>query len=123
MNDLVKIKKVIEERKRISSWLDEMGIEYYTINDDLTVDVGCGVNLTRKGLEEIPIQFREVVGGFDCSDNSLRSTKGFPIVADTVFCEDNMDVLYRPKDAKYGTFYNYRNHTGGNVELLSWDDF
>ena len=69
--------KTYEETK---NWLDDMDIENYTINDDLTIDVdGDGdVNLNNKKLEKIPVKFKSIGGYFDCYNNKLTSLKGSP---------------------------------------------
>ena len=68
---------MLKTRLEIINWLDRYNIQYCTINEDLTVDVEGDVNLSKKGLNFIPVQFGRVSGNFDCSDND--SDKGlFP---------------------------------------------
>jgi len=64
----------------IKTWLEKYDIEKYTINDDLTIDVGKSVDLSSKGLEEIPeyIQFNIIKNFFDINDNKLISLRGCP---------------------------------------------
>jgi len=45
------------------------GIENYSINEDGSVDVEGDVDIRRKGLTELPLQFRNVKGSFYCSYN------------------------------------------------------
>ena len=65
---------------QIKSWLDEMEVEDYTINDDFTIDVNGSVYLYHKNLNKLPsfIKFGKVRGGFDCSYNQLTSLEGSP---------------------------------------------
>ena len=68
----------LKTRKETEDWLDMMEIDEYLIQDDLTINVSCGVLLSGKNLDYIPVQFRVVSGYFDCSYNSLISLKGCP---------------------------------------------
>lgn len=45
---MIKLFEQFNEYSQVKSWLDEMGIEKYTINDDLTVDVDYDVELDEK---------------------------------------------------------------------------
>lgn len=65
-------------KDEVEAWLNKMGIEKYTINDDLTVDVNDHVNLIERKLNEIPIQFGIVTGTFSIYGNQLRTLKGCP---------------------------------------------
>ena len=76
----------------IKSWLDEMQVRYYVINDDLTIDVNSHVYLRNKNLIKFPdyIQFNKVDSYFDCSYNQLVTLKGCPkFVADDFYCYNN----------------------------------
>ena len=66
-------------RDSVEAWLKEYGVENYTINEDLSVDVDGDVNLWSKDLLEIPIKFGRVSGYFSCSSNHLSSLVGCPI--------------------------------------------
>jgi hypothetical protein len=50
----------------IQTWLNEMGIENYTIYDDLTIDVDGSVKLWNKKIEKLPpfIKFNKVGSSF-----------------------------------------------------------
>jgi len=56
----------------------EYDIENYTINEDDSIDVDDNVSLGGRGLERMPIKFREVTGNFNCSYNRLNSLEGCP---------------------------------------------
>jgi len=76
----------------IKSWLHEMNVVNYTINDDYTIDVKSDVNLTYKNLTKFPdfIKFNIIKGSFYCNHNKLKSLKGSPnIVNVSFFCNDN----------------------------------
>lgn len=61
-----------------------MNKEEYIINEDKSVDViesgrGNGrMNMSDMQLKNIPVKFRKVEGGFDCSENKLTTLKGCP---------------------------------------------
>jgi hypothetical protein len=70
----------IGKRQLIKDWLDEMGVERYTINADYTIHVDSHVDLEHKGLTELPdyIKFNIITSYFDCSHNKLTSLRGCP---------------------------------------------
>lgn len=53
-------------------------IENYSINSDGSIDVDGDVNLSKKGLDKIPLRFRKVTGDFYCYDNYLKTLYGSP---------------------------------------------
>jgi len=55
-----------------------IGIGNYHINNDGSIDVYDGVNLSHKSLQEIPIQFRQVDSWFVCRGNKLTTLIGCP---------------------------------------------
>ena len=57
---------------------EKYGIKNYTINPDGSIDVNGRVDLSDKGLVEIPILFNRVSRDFDCGFNKLTSLKGSP---------------------------------------------
>src|ERR1035437_3927785 len=76
----------------IRSWLDKMGVEDYTINDDLTIDVNGNVDLSHQNFVGFPsyIRFNKVGGGFWCSYNQLTSLVGCPSqVGGSFYCSYN----------------------------------
>jgi hypothetical protein len=65
----------------IKKWLDEMKIEDYIINDDMTIDVNGNLNLWKSGLDgNLPeyIQFHSISGYFDISNCNLTTLQGCP---------------------------------------------
>jgi hypothetical protein len=87
----------IGKRALITNWLNEMGVKYYVINVDLTIDA-YKVYLKNKDLKEFPdyIQFNMVTGYFDCSYNRLISLKGCP----------KMTMI---NESSFGSFYCNNN--------------
>jgi len=78
------------QEDEIKVWLDSMGVTWYTINSDRTVDVGGGVDLSHRRLKEIPVQFRTVRLDFFLYDNDLTSLKGSPKeVGGVYYCTHN----------------------------------
>jgi len=65
----------------------------YTINDDGSIDVDGDVDLSRKKLTRIPFKFRNVSGGFYCTNNQLTSLDGAPNTVGSYFaCYNNQLV-------------------------------
>ena len=62
----------------ISLICKQYGIENYTINPDGSIDVYGDVDLSHKGLTELPLRFNRVSGYFDCGSNNLTTLKGSP---------------------------------------------
>ena len=81
----------------IEEWLKNMGIleTEYTINYDLTIDVKSkywrGVDLSNKGLTELPdyIQFNKVDGNFYISHNELTTLRGCPRIVNFFGFDNN----------------------------------
>ena len=73
---------------QIQSWLDEYGVENYTINNKGEIDVDGDVILGGINLTEFPpfIQFGVVKGLFYCVVCGLTSLKGCPRVVEGDFC-------------------------------------
>jgi hypothetical protein len=71
---------MLKNKNEIELWLKKYNIKSYnySINDDLTVNVKDGVNLSGNNLTEIPVQFNKINGNFSCSHNNLTSLKGCP---------------------------------------------
>ena len=76
----------------IKSWLDEMNVKNYIINDNLTIDVKGDVNLYDRDLIKLPdyIKFNKVECWFNCSENQLTSLEGCPNYTGLSFtCSNN----------------------------------
>ena len=74
----------------ISLICKQYGIENYTINPDGSIDVYGDVDLSYKGLTELPLRFNRVSGYFDCGSNNLTSLKGCPRwVGNGFYCNRN----------------------------------
>ena len=103
---------MLKSKNEIQQWLDKMEIEDYTINEDLTVDVDGNVDLVKKGLTELPIQFGKVTGDFDCYSNNLESLKGSPKVVEGGFdCSHNqLTTLEGCPEIVEGWFYCEKNN-------------
>jgi len=63
---------------KIHNTCEKYDIKNYTINDDGSIDVDGDVDLSKRGLERIPIKFIEVTGDFYCYENNLTSLEGCP---------------------------------------------
>lgn len=72
------------------NWLFQMGVENYTINKNLTVDVDGSVFLYKKDLHILPVKFGIVNGDFHCQENKIKSLIGSPkFVSESFFCGAN----------------------------------
>ena len=97
----------------ISRWLDEMGVENYIINDDLTIDVKGNVNLYNRGLDKFPdyIKFGKVGGWFECGNNKLVSLEGCPVsVGGDFYCTNNQLVSLEGCPVSVGGSFSCRNN-------------
>jgi len=84
---------MLKNKQEIENWLNEIEIENFTINNDLTVDVDGDVDLSSEGLTEIPVQFNKINGWFDCNGNEkLKSLKGCPQIGVIHFHCYNCDL-------------------------------
>ena len=69
---------------------EQYNIINYTINSDGSIDVNGWVDLSEKGLTELPLSFNKVYGNFFCGDNKLTTLKGSPRWVDGGFyCSSN----------------------------------
>jgi hypothetical protein len=69
---------------------------YFTATEPITIDdkglVSCWGNVylhTHKRQETLPVAFEAVYGDFDCSNNSLKTLQGAPIVVGSFNCRSN----------------------------------
>lgn len=67
------------EHEKIRQWLEEQGVTRFHITEKGLVNVEKSVDLSRKDLTYIPIQFGYVMGDFDISGNKLVTLKGSPL--------------------------------------------
>ena len=79
---------MLKDPKEIEKWLKEMMVTNYTIHESGVVDVDGDVNISNKNLTEIPVQFGEVWGNFNCSENNLTSLEGMPLMVKDVRCDE-----------------------------------
>jgi hypothetical protein len=101
----------LKTKPEIMQWLYDVGIENYTINEDLTVDVDDNVNFLNNELENIPIQFGIINGNFSISGHSLTSLKGSPYKVNGYFdCSYNniQSLKYCPREIG-GVFFCSHN--------------
>ena len=99
--------------KIIRTWLQDYKVKNYAINEDLTISVNGNVDLTFKNIEEFPsyIQFYEVKGTFDCSENKIKSLRGCPMyITGNFYCYNNMlNTLNHCPDTVEGKFFCHGN--------------
>ena len=81
---------MLKNKEEIKQWLDSMAIENHTINDDFTVDVDGSVDIYDKKLTNIPVQFGNILGHFNCGNNLLSNLEGSPkSVVISFYCHQN----------------------------------
>lgn len=104
-------------REETEVWLKEMGVENYTINEDLTVDVDGDVTLYKKNLASLPVTFGKVSKNFDCTYNQLTSLKGGPqsIGNDFICSENKLTSLENAPQSVGGDFYCSANQLASLV--------
>jgi len=99
-------------REGVIEVCDKYGIENYTINDDLSIDVDGGVYLNRRYLEYLPLRFNYVSDYFNCSYNELKTLEGCPEkVGGTFHCFKNeLKSLKGCPQTVNGDFYCFNNN-------------
>jgi hypothetical protein len=78
----------------------------WELNSDGLVDVDCDIDLSKKGLTELPLKFGEVTGFFNCDKNKLNTLEGSPHTVGSYFsCDENQlnSLEFAPKSV--GDFY------------------
>ncbi len=99
--------KIFESNIEIDEICRKYYIVNYTINNDNSVDVNGGVNISDEKLKSIPLNFNIVNGYFDCSWNHLTSLKGCPVrVSNGFYCYYNQltSLQYSPQYVESGNF-------------------
>lgn len=114
------MKRVVEDIKKVCEYYD---IIDYNINSDGSIDVFETVDLSFRGLCELPLNFRSVNGNFNCMSNKLTSLRGCPKSVNGYFsCSSNelTSLEFAPKKVS-GDFYCYSNPLNTNycdVDLI-----
>lgn len=116
----------LKTKEDIEDWLKKMNIKNYNINKDLTVDVYDNVNISKKQLKYIPIQFRTITNDFYCNNNRLISLEGCPSKVDGDFrCNNNQltSLEFGPYDVEenYECEYNQLTSLKGCPDLIKGD--
>jgi hypothetical protein len=113
------------DEKSIEDWCSKLGLKNYEIIDGV-VNVNGNVNISWKGLTEIPIKFGIVTAEFNCSVNKLTSLEGSPeIVYNNFTCDNNQLITLEgaPKEVG-GHFFCYNNKLisldGGPNKVDGW---
>jgi hypothetical protein len=81
------------------SWCKKMGIKGYEKNtDDKSITVNGDVDLTYKGLTELPYKFEKVTGNFWCDNNNLTSLNNSPNeIGGSFSCTHNNLITFEDK--------------------------
>ena len=108
---LIKRQAGVDMKAKIEAWLNEHKIKYYTINDDLTIDVKVHVNLSKYTEKQLPdfIQFRTVDHEFRIEGSpNLETLRGCPYeVGDFFDCGEcpNLKSLEGAPQKVVGSFW------------------
>lgn len=73
--------QIIDKKKtkrRVETTCDFFGIENYSINDNLSINVNGDVDLQSRSLTQLPLNFKIVNGSFNCNLNALSTLEGSP---------------------------------------------
>jgi len=107
-------------REGVIEVCEKYAIKNYTINDDLSIDVDSYVYLDNKGLKYLPLKFNYVSGGFDCSNNKLKSLEGGPQTLGSGFdCSNNkLKSLKGGPQIVGGGFINCSNNKLTDLEYF-----
>jgi hypothetical protein len=110
---------------RINSICREWGIKNYTINKDGSIDVSGDVNLSYKGLSELPLKFRNITGDFFCDNNKLTSLEGCPQSVGHFFCSYNqlktLEGSPQSVDGYFSCSYNQLSSLEGSPRKVGGD--
>lgn len=89
----------------VNSWLNRNNIQNYIIRQDNSVDVRGNVDISNRGIYEIPVKFNIVNGSFNCSGNKMLDLTGSPILVYGDFdCSNNKIISLRGGPSHvYGT--------------------
>lgn len=70
----------LNSRKKISEWLIKQNLKKddFLIQDNLLVDVYTNITIFNQDLDSLPVYFNKVKGDFECNQNKIKTTKGFP---------------------------------------------
>ena len=98
-------------KSEIHSICKKYGIKNYTINNDGSIDVNGGVDLSGRNLTKLPLKFRHVSGNFYCNNNQLTSLEGSPQTVGGYFdCDNNkLTTLEGSPQKVEGNFYCNNN--------------
>ena len=107
-----------QSESEVTKICEKYGITDWKLNPNGLVDVDGDIDLSMKGLTELPLKFGEVTGSFNCYKNRLTSLKGAPHTVRMLFfsCEKNNIRSFEGLVHISGNFYC----TGNPVEEI-WD--
>jgi hypothetical protein len=112
--------KIFENLEDIHAICKKYGINNYTINDDLSIDVNGDVHLDFKDLGKLPLKFRNVTGNFYCHYNKLTSLEGAPLSVDGNFsCVENQLINLEDAPKSVGGYFS----CSYNPIFAIWDLF
>jgi len=110
----------------IKKWLEDMNIQAYSIQPDLSINCLTDVTITKK-QDKFPdyIQFNDIAGNFTVENLGLITLKGFPkIIRGNLFCDYNdlKTLEYFPSFVDGDLYINGNNIPGREIEKIMLDD-
>jgi hypothetical protein len=104
---MLKVFESFSKEKEIKDWLDENGVENYTLTPALEIDVDGDINLEDAGDLPDYIQFNEVKGDFTMYSMELLELKGYPKIVGGYFNISDSKELRSLKYSPFGVGGHY----------------
>ena len=102
----MKYVKIYEDFNKIEDICKEYRIRNWTLNSDGTIDVDSIVDLSNKGLTQLPLKFGRVSGILYLENNFLKSLEGCPsFVGENFYFYNN----------RITSFKGCPSHVGGDL--------
>lgn len=90
---MIKLFEDFNNHQEVITLCEKYGIENYTINEDLSIDVDGSVDISDMKLIKIPIKFNKVTGTFSCRNNNISDLENSPrIVGQNFICDINVEL-------------------------------
>jgi hypothetical protein len=111
----------VYDKKFITEWLDYYGIQNYTINDDMSVDIDGSVLIDRRHIPRLDVKFRNVSNEFFINKCGLESMNNLPISCKCVTLTNNNinEISNVPLNCQYLNLNNNKITEIQNIEHLT----
>ncbi len=100
----------------------------WTLNSEGKVDVAGNVDISQRGLTEIPVKFGKVDSHFNCNSNNLTTLKNCPDYVGGMFqCSDNnltsLDFYPNKLNSNFWLFHLEHNNLTDYFKNIKEEDF